>query len=131
MKLVTGGAYQGKREAACRLFGLRMEQFVDGRDCELSEIYTCKALCNFQEYIRRCLETESLDEQFTEKLCSQNPQLVLVSNEIGYGIVPIDPAERLWREQTGRICCQIAAVSDTVIRVVAGMPTVLKGEQKC
>ena len=49
-----------------------------------------------------------------------------MTNELGYGIVPIDPFDRSWRELTGRICTELAEHADEVTRVVCGIPVVLK-----
>ena len=62
-----------------------------------------------------------------DKLIHQNPEIVLVSDEIGYGLVPIDAADRCYREQVGRICTELAAFSDEVVRVVMGIGTKIKG----
>lgn len=47
-------------------------------------------------------------------------------DEIGCGIVPIDPAGERWREETGRLCCALAARADAVYRVWAGIPQKIK-----
>ena len=64
--------------------------------------------------------------QLIPKLLQENPRIVLVTNELGYGIVPIDPFDRSWRELTGRICTELAEHADEVTRVVCGIPVVLK-----
>ena len=46
---------------------------------------------------------------------------IAVSNEVGSGVVPLDPEERAWREAVGRVGCRIAAEADEVYRVVAGI----------
>lgn len=128
MKLVIGGAEQGKREVACRLFGCELSDFADGRSCDLTAIESCRAISCFHMYLLRRLRAEGqLDaDTFAEELCRVNPELLIVSDEIGYGIVPIEKEQRVWRELTGRVCCRLADFSDTVVRVVAGIPTVLK-----
>jgi adenosylcobinamide kinase/adenosylcobinamide-phosphate guanylyltransferase len=55
---------------------------------------------------------------------------VVTASEIGGGIVPIDPAQRKYREAAGRLCRLIAERSDTVIRVFCGIPTTIKGGLK-
>ena len=52
----------------------------------------------------------------TEKILSDNPDIVIITDEIGSGIVPLDVKEREWREVHGRICCQLAGRADTVSR---------------
>ena len=55
------------------------------------------------------------------RLLAACPDRVLVTNEIGYGIVPLDPFEREYREETGRICCLLAAEAKEVWRVSCGL----------
>lgn len=52
--------------------------------------------------------------------------VVLVSNEVGQGIVPIDPLSRRFVDESGRLHQQLAAVCHRVAFVVAGLPQILK-----
>ena len=54
--------------------------------------------------------------------------VILVSEEVGYGIVPADAFERQYREAVGRVCTALAAKSSRVTRVVCGIGTVLKDD---
>ena len=56
------------------------------------------------------------------------PEIIFIINEIGCGIIPLEKSERIWREQTGRAGTVIAKNSDTVVRIICGIPTVIKGE---
>ncbi|MCM3625850.1 bifunctional adenosylcobinamide kinase/adenosylcobinamide-phosphate guanylyltransferase [Paenibacillus glycanilyticus] len=55
--------------------------------------------------------------------------LVLVTNEVGDGIVPAYPLGRKFRDEAGRLNQRIAAVSDKVFLVTAGIPVELKALQ--
>ena len=60
------------------------------------------------------------------KIISRNPELVIVSQEVGYGVVPVDAFDRKYREAVGRVCTKLAAYSSKVTRVVCGIGTVIK-----
>lgn len=128
MNLVIGGAYQGKTKAACTFFKKELSDFVDGRSCSMEEIFSASGIHHFHEYVRRMILKEISAEGFGELLFKKNPDLLVVSDEIGYGLVPMEAMERAWREQTGRICCVLAQNSDIVVRVTAGIPSVIKGK---
>ncbi|WP_288415347.1 bifunctional adenosylcobinamide kinase/adenosylcobinamide-phosphate guanylyltransferase [uncultured Novosphingobium sp.] len=52
--------------------------------------------------------------------------LVLVSNEVGYGIVPENALARRFRDEAGRINQAVAAACAEVMLVAAGLPLRLK-----
>ena len=63
-------------------------------------------------------------EAWLEKLrCKE----IVICNEVGSGVIPIAREERLAREETGRMCTLLAKEADTVVRMVCGIPQVLKG----
>ncbi len=51
---------------------------------------------------------------------------VMVSNEVGLGIVPDNALARAFRDHAGRLHQQIAAIADRVVFVVAGLPMMVK-----
>lgn len=53
---------------------------------------------------------------------------VMVSNEVGHGIVPDNALARSFREAQGRLNCVLAAQAELAVMVTAGLPQVLKGE---
>lgn len=52
--------------------------------------------------------------------------LILVANEVGFGIVPDNALARRFRDVAGRINQAVAAVADEVVLVVAGLPMRVK-----
>lgn len=126
MKLVVGGAFQGKTRYALETFQIEEAQMVDGASCGKDEIFKAALVIHFHEYIRRFLEDETYLRALPSEMEKRNPQVVLVSTELGYGIVPVDPFDRAYREMTGRICCMVAKKATQVHRVVCGIGTVIK-----
>jgi adenosylcobinamide kinase / adenosylcobinamide-phosphate guanylyltransferase len=69
-------------------------------------------------------QVDALCRSITTSACS----LVLVSNEVGNGVVPAYPLGRRFRDLVGEINQRVAAIADNVILLVAGLPLLLKGE---
>lgn len=72
-------------------------------------------------------DVESEIEKLAAVIVSPQASLVLVSNETGLGIVPENDLARRFRDLSGMMNQQIAAASDNVLFVAAGLPLVLKG----
>ena len=112
MILVVGGRASGKRTYVESL-GYAPDDMADGVVDERPVVL------NAQEVLRDGCASEDVVATLSSKQ-------VVSFCEIGSGIVPLDPAERAWRETAGRACNVLAARADTVIRMVCGIPVVLK-----
>jgi adenosylcobinamide kinase/adenosylcobinamide-phosphate guanylyltransferase len=60
-------------------------------------------------------------------LCDCAAPWVIVSNEVGHGIVPDNKISRTFREAQGRLNIALARQADLAVMIVAGLPQVLKG----
>lgn len=72
-------------------------------------------------------------EKLCEVLSKIDASVVLVSNEVGSGIMPMNADARLYVDLLGAVNRQVAAVADRVLLLVAGIPMTVKdttGEQK-
>ncbi|HPG21218.1 MAG TPA: bifunctional adenosylcobinamide kinase/adenosylcobinamide-phosphate guanylyltransferase [Amaricoccus sp.] len=65
-------------------------------------------------------------DALAECLQAQASPVILVTNEVGQGIVPDNPLARRFRDAAGLMNQRIARVADEVVLVVAGLPMVLK-----
>lgn len=63
-----------------------------------------------------------------EMLASLLSHEAVVCDEVGMGVVPVDAFERIWREEVGRLCCELARRASSVVRVVCGIAQTLKEE---
>ncbi len=57
-----------------------------------------------------------------------SPRLIIVSNEVGLGVVPAHEMGRAFRDLAGRAHQRLAASCGAVVLIVAGLPMPLKGE---
>ena len=67
--------------------------------------------------------------EFIDVLEKRHSTVIIVSNEVGWGIVPENKIARIFRDIMGRIHQRISHVSDEVYLVVAGIPLKIKGEK--
>jgi adenosylcobinamide kinase/adenosylcobinamide-phosphate guanylyltransferase len=69
-----------------------------------------------------------LDELISAVKSAAGP-VILVSNEVGTGIVPENRLARLYRDMVGKVNQTVAACADRVILTVAGIPVTIKGDE--
>ncbi|MEJ2870801.1 bifunctional adenosylcobinamide kinase/adenosylcobinamide-phosphate guanylyltransferase [Actinomycetospora sp. OC33-EN08] len=66
-------------------------------------------------------------EALVDAVRGRTGPLVLVSAEVGLGVVPSTSAGRRFRDELGLLNADLAAVCDEVVLLVAGLPVPLKG----
>lgn len=126
MVFVVGGSSQGKLKCARTLLGeeyLFVNHYHEMVKMKLRELWSK----NCREDAERMIE--AMAEQFLteKKAAGQYERLVIISDELGCGLVPVDAFEREYREINGRINCYFAREAEQVIRVVCGIGNRIKG----
>jgi adenosylcobinamide kinase/adenosylcobinamide-phosphate guanylyltransferase len=71
-------------------------------------------------------DVEAHTAALLDVLTAHGGPVVLVSNEVGWGIVPETELGRLFRDAQGRLNQRIAAIADQVTLIAAGLPLKLK-----
>lgn len=66
-------------------------------------------------------------DRLIDAVRQSNHSLIIVSNEVGMGIVPADPLGRRFRDLSGMANQKIARAMETVVFMVSGIPVFLKG----
>ena len=97
----------------------------------LSQNQICLIDCATMWLSNHLLADSDLDAAQTDLLSALSTcpaQVVIVSNEVGHGIVPDNALARRFREAQGRLNIALAAQADLVVQVTAGLPLVLKGQ---
>ena len=125
MRLVIGGRASGKL-AYVKSLGYREDEICDGAAAPMEALFHCPVIYRLHEAVRRWMQSGGELQAPEEKLMSCRPEIV-VCDEVGAGIVPLDPFEREYREAVGRLCCQLAGEAEAVVRLYCGIPSVIKG----
>lgn len=114
MILIIGGAGQGKLDYVLQKTGYGPAQVARTPE----EARTRPVFAGLEDW-------PELDEA---ALLEANPDVILICDEVGCGVVPVEPAQRARREAVGRLCCCLAERAERVERIFCGLPMVLKGE---
>ena len=123
MILIVGGVGQGKLAYALKQTGLSMDQVAF---CPVDAGPERPILAHLERWVRA---TEAVEGP-VEDLLERCPEVVILCDQVGCGVVPMAREERDWRERVGRLCCALAARADRVERLFCGLPQVLKGEKE-
>lgn len=126
MKLVIGGYANGKLDYVLGRPEAQAYRVYDGCLPEEAEWLEQVIIDHLNLWIKKQLEEQQNPEQRLDEFLKQCPDCILISDEIGNGIVPMDTLEREYRERTGRMLITVAQQADEVIRVVCGIGQKLK-----
>ncbi|MBR5337072.1 MAG: bifunctional adenosylcobinamide kinase/adenosylcobinamide-phosphate guanylyltransferase [Lachnospiraceae bacterium] len=126
MLFVIGGMRQGQLDVAKKLLNSDDADAADCSFCSFEEPMSAEIIDGYHLLIKRMLKDGRDAYAYTESLLEANPDVCIVMDEIGCGVVPADPFEREYRETAGRIGCVIADRAESVYRVFCGIPTKLK-----
>lgn len=150
MQLVIGGAYQGKKEYVKRKYQLEESEIWQGGYPVAERKWRC--VYGLHKIVKKMLDTYKTDHirekdidqigrpggtpqienyvnyitDYLHNLIEHNPDLILICDEVGNGIVPIEKSERDYRECVGRVLCVLAKEADRVERVHCGIGQVIK-----
>ena len=113
MVLVIGGAGSGKLDYVQSL-GYSQDEIADGLIDERRVVY------HLQNIVFR--DPDHAPELLNALLQKE----VVVCDEVGSGIIPFLLRDRQAREATGRLCIRLAERAERVVRLVCGIPTVIK-----
>lgn len=144
MEVYFGGAFQGKLEYVLEKKGCL--KVADGAGCSLKDIKEAQVLNHLHLYIKRLTYKEdaayntTVDDTITvdttaktmpaaeiiNDIYEANPDIILICDEVGGGIVPLKKEDRIYRETVGRALCCAVKKSDRVERVMCGIGQCLK-----
>lgn len=127
MNLVIGGYAQGKLKYVLEKYSDRDTVVWDGRLPQQDASKEKTVILNhFHLWVRQRIAENGCPEDEILLFLENCPNCVIISDEIGNGIVPVDAFERTYRERTGRILVQLAGQAEEVERVICGIGQKIK-----
>lgn len=122
MKLIIGGYAQGKLQYVLQNYEMEADMVLDGEIPEEKEKTGKTVVINhFHNWVKKRIAENGCPEEELMSFFERCPDCIIISDEIGNGIVPIDAFEREYRERTGRILVEIAKKAEEVERVICGI----------
>lgn len=128
MQVYIGAAGQKKLETVLLKHDLIMCKTADGADCDERELLEAQVVNHFHLFVKNHLgqfKTEEEQGRFLA-LLFERTDIILIGDEIGCGIIPLEPSEREYREIYGRMMCRIAQHAVRVTRIICGVHQVIK-----
>lgn len=130
MRLVIGGYAQGKLDYVLRKYHLQKSVVWDGSlpidRTDTSKLTDTVVINHFHNWVKRRILDGGCPEEEIMLFVEKCTDCIIISDEIGNGIVPVAPIEREYRERTGRILIQLADKAEGVERVICGIGQTIK-----
>ncbi|MEG9295949.1 bifunctional adenosylcobinamide kinase/adenosylcobinamide-phosphate guanylyltransferase [Mangrovibacillus sp. Mu-81] len=141
MQFVTGGAFNGKSEWVRKTNKQKLAWLKGSEELTLPQpdsFQNTVVLEGFEYLIlnevRKEKEIEMIRSEFQSLFekwmnweeTSASRNVIWIGSDIGRGIVPVDPAERKWRDLTGWVYQDLVKLSDHVYEIWFGLPQRLK-----
>ena len=133
MKLIIGGYAQGKLNYTVTKYNVAEDHIFDSvlpANEELEKINpdgsAVLIVTSLHKWIRKRIKEGGRPEEEISSFVKKNANAIIICDEIGNGIVPMDPFERVYRERCGRILVKLATEAEEVERVVCGIAQKIK-----
>lgn len=127
MILVFGGAYNGK------LAYVKEKYNIDEEDifyCTLGNLdLDKKVICGLHIFVREMILNDKDPLEYIKNNIEKLEGKIIITDDIGMGIVPIEKRDRMWRDIHGKCIQYISLNCIKVIRIFFGIEKVLKNEE--
>ena len=131
MKLVIGGYAQGKLQTMVRTLSNAQYVVFDGELPKEEQLHLdAKEKLIIINHLHLWVKEQMLQNKNPKEeilsFLEKHRECMIICDEIGNGIVPLDAFEREYREHTGRILIELAGKADEVVRVLCGIQQKIK-----
>ena len=128
MKLVIGGYAQGKLKYVLEKYNLRNGSVWDAVLPDQEEgmndlvlLDKTMIINHFHLWVKERILADGCPEEETMAFLDVCRDCIIICDEVGNGIVPMEPFEREYRERVGRLLIRLAEQAEEVERVICGI----------
>ena len=127
MEVYFGWASDRKLDYVCSF--KNMSVVAVGADCNIEDLENAEILNHMHLLIKRYVKEGKSTDTLIDSLYDINPEIIIICDEVGSGIVPLEKEDRIYREAVGRVLCSAVKKAVHVERVTCGIGQCLKGGQ--
>ncbi len=124
MKLIIGGAYQGKLAFVKETYQIKEEDVFTCTDTEIDFSKPC--VTAIEEFTYACIQEKINAVDYFKAHKEQWKNSVLICQDFFCGVVPLGAQQRAWRQNTGLLCQYLAKEAESVSRIFCGLEQKLK-----
>lgn len=126
MHLILGGYAQGRLSFALQKYDLTPEDVWDAAAEPFVPWQGQRLIYHAEALVTRWIQAGETPEAMLEPILSQWQNTVVITQEVGCGLVPISAEERAWRDAVGTLNQRLAGAAKIVDRVCCGIGMRLK-----
>ncbi len=124
MKLIIGGAYQGKTYYAMKKYSLCCDDIFTCSDTAID--FSKKCIDNLENFTFACVKNNIDAVECFKEYYQDWQNSIIICQDIFCGVVPMGEENRRWRQQTGRLCQHLSKEAESVVRIFCGLEQKLK-----
>jgi len=126
MHLIFGGYAQGRLSYALKTYHKNRADVFDCAAQPLSDWNGQTVLYHLESLVSQALQQNKAPLTLLQEAIPNWLDCILITQEVGCGLVPISAEDRQWREAVGRMNAQLAAQAETVERIFCGLSMQLR-----
>ena len=124
MKLIIGGAYQGKLDFAMDVFSLQPDQVYTCGGTQID--FSKKCIDKLEEFTFACVKEQADPVSYFRENRELWQDSILICQDMSCGVVPLGAEMRQWRQETGLLCQYLSREAESVHRIFCGLEQRLK-----
>lgn len=128
MRLIIGGYAQGRLAYVMERYSLVDEDVWDAAKEPISKWKSQRVIYHAESLVSGWLSEGVNPCEACGELLPQWKDTILITQEVGCGLVPITAKQREWREAVGRFNTYLAANAQTVDRICCGLSMRIRGK---